>query len=284
MIPISVAHSPDADDHFLYWALRRGHVGAAGFSFTFEELDTADLNAAASAELFDIVALSAGAYPDVHERYWILSSGASIGRGFGPALVSRQYMRIPELQGKRIGIPGRTTTAAAVLRRLVPSAVTVDIPLSPYQAVFDALATGAVDAAVVIHEGQLDFTRHGCALLVDLGEWWMDRYALPLPLGINVAHMRLGWERACELDAVCSRSIAYGIAHRERAIAELFASTQTERGKLRTAGELSTYLARYANDDSVALAEDCRAALGVLYGDALPFTVASGHRAALSQT
>lgn len=275
MNTVRIAHSPDADDYFLFWALRTGRIPAEGFEFSYVEMDTAELNAAAAREEFDVVAVSAGAYPHIADRYWILSSGASVGRGFGPVVIARQPLCLAELAGKRIGIPGSTTTAARVFRALVPTATAIEIPISPYQLVFDRIADATVDAAVVIHEGQLDYARHGCVLVADLGQWWTDRYALPLPLGINVIHSRVGAEAALKIDAIFSRAISFGIEHQSTAVEELFDGTQRARGKLRTTGELDHYLARYANQDSVRLAPDCRKALEILLGPEVTIKIVS---------
>ena len=262
---ISVAHSPDADDYFLFWGIRKG-VLESPFTFSFLELDTQDLNSAARGGEFDVCAISVAAYPEIARDYLILSSGASVGRGFGPALVARSEIEIEDLSGKRIGIPGRTTTAAAVLRRLVPGAETIEIPLTPYSAVFDALSTGRVDAAVLIHEGQIAYQEHGLKLLSDLGRWWQSATGLPLPLGINVIKKSLGAEAIDKLARLFRQSIEYSLQHQDQILGELFEISQTKKQKLSSEAQLKRYLAMYANSDSVELRADCKDAIRLLCG------------------
>jgi 1,4-dihydroxy-6-naphthoate synthase len=264
---ISIAHSPDADDYFLFWALQKKMLAHEPFEFSFAELDTEDLNRSARAGKYDVCAVSVAAYPDIADQYMILSSGASVGRGYGPTLVSGAAVQVEDLQRAVIGIPGFKTTAAAVLRRLVPDASFVEIPLSPYRAVFDALETGRVEAAVLIHEGQIAYAEENLHLVTDLGKWWLQRTGLPLPLGINVIRKALGKETVDTLARLFSESVRYAREHVETILPELFDYSQAQRGKLREPQRLKHYLDLYANADSIELAPDCQTAIALLCGE-----------------
>ncbi|MFN8389491.1 MAG: MqnA/MqnD/SBP family protein [Bdellovibrionota bacterium] len=267
---ISIAHSPDADDYFLFWALRKNLLDPDGFAFDLVELDTEDLNSASRSGKYDVCAVSTAAYSDLADRYHVLSSGASVGRNFGPTLVSASELAVSELAHARIGIPGRTTTAAAVLRQLVPSATTVEIPLTPYEAVFDAIKERRVDAAVLIHEGQIAFRERQLFLVTDLGRWWHDRTGLPLPLGINVIRKALGDSVVSRLARLFRRSVEFALAHQSELLPELFEMTQRSRKKLATPELLDRYLGMYANRDSIALDSDCKRAIELLCPAAKP--------------
>ncbi len=267
---VSIAHSPDADDYFLFWALRHELLPCPEFEFSFREMDTEDLNCAAREEIFDVCAVSVAAYSEIADKYLILSSGASVGRNYGPALVSKQSSGIAALRTARIGIPGKRTTAAKVLQRLAPQAQTVEIPLTPYRAAFDALDSGEIDAAVLIHEGQIAFAQHQLHLVTDLGKWWTQETSLPLPLGINVIRKSLGAASISGLARLFRQAVKYSLNHQAEILPELFRCSQLEQGKLRSERELQQYLNMYANEDSVSLRDDCKRAIALLSGSGTP--------------
>ncbi len=173
--PISLAYSADADDAFMFHAIRAGLIDTRGFSFTHWRGDTAALNRLALGEkpggadgaggdaevVADVVAISAGVYPRVAARYQLLPHGASVGRGFGPVVVARRPVDAAGLAGLRVGIPGLTTTAWLVLRLIQPAALPVEIPIVPFARIFEALEAGEVDAALLIHEGRLLYRDRG---------------------------------------------------------------------------------------------------------------------------
>ena len=189
---IALAYSVDADDAFMFHALRTGQVAEPGFVFTHRRADTAALNQMAVAGAADVIAISAGAYPGVADQYQLLPHGASVGRGFGPVVVARHPLDPAGLAGRRVGIPGLTTTAWMVLRMIAPRAEPVVIPIVPFGRVFEALDEGTIDAALLIHEGRLIYPERGLHLVVDLGVWWQAEVGLPLPLGVNVIRRALG--------------------------------------------------------------------------------------------
>ncbi len=270
--PIALAYSADADDAFMFHAIRAGLIDTGGFSFTHWRGDTAALNRLALGEPVergpesgaDVIAISAGVYPRVAARYQLLPHGASVGRGFGPVVVARQPLAPAALAGARVGIPGLTTTAWLVLRLIQPAAIPVEIPIVPFARIFDALEAGEVDAALLIHEGRLLYGDRGLHKVVDLGEWWLAATGLPLPLGVNVIRRGLGSERIRALSAVLRESIRFALDHRSELIAALAAEDRGEK-KLSDPGLLDHYLNLYANADTLSFAPDARHATGVLF-------------------
>ncbi len=264
---ISVAHSPDADDFFLFWPLRTGLIDGGIYSFSFTELDTEELNAAAAAERFDICAISIAAYPKLAGKYAILTSGASVGRNYGPALVSRKIAKLEDLRGAKVGIPGKNTTAALLFSRLSPESETVEVPLTPFEEVFRRLDENELDAAVLIHEGQIAFAERGLARLADLGRWWFEKTDLPVPLGVNAVRLGVGEDAVRALAHLTEESARYAAKHRSRILPDLFELTQRRTNKLKTFEELERYLDMYANEDSLELRGDVREAIGRLLGE-----------------
>jgi 1,4-dihydroxy-6-naphthoate synthase len=182
-------------------------------------------------------------------------------------VVARRPLVPGDLAGLRVGIPGATTTAWLVLRLIAPGAVGVEIPISPFAAIFDALASGEVDAALLIHEGRLLYRERGLHLVVDIGEWWAAAETLPLPLGVNVIRRGLGASRVAQVSAILRASIAWGLAHRGPIIAEIAGQDRGDKA-LSDQSLIDHYLNLYANDDTAAMADDARHAIDVLFARA----------------
>jgi len=265
--PISLAYSVDADDAFMFHALRTGAIDTGPFRFVHRRGHTAALNQLAIDAGADVVAVSVGVYPAIASRYQMLPHGASVGRGFGPVVVARRPLALADLAGLRVGIPGATTTAWLVLRLIAPGAVGVEIPISPFGAIFDALASGAVDAALLIHEGRMLYRERGLHLVVDLGEWWQAAEQLPLPLGVNVIRRELGTARVAEVSALLRASIAWGLANRGPIIDVITAEDRGDKA-LSNQALIDDYLNLYANADTAAMAEDAKRAIDVLFARA----------------
>ncbi|HVU53251.1 MAG TPA: MqnA/MqnD/SBP family protein [Polyangia bacterium] len=264
---ISLAYSVDADDAFMFHALRHGRIDTEGLAFTHRRDHTAALNALAAEGGADVVAVSLGAYPSLARAYQLLPHGASVGRGFGPVVVARRPLAPAALAGARVGIPGRSTTAWLVLRLIQPAAVGVEIPIFPFARIFEALETGEVDAALLIHEGRLIYPERGLHKVVDLGEWWQAEAGLPLPLGVNVVRRALGPATVTRVSRVLSASIAWALAHRPEMIAALSAEDRGEKA-LSNPALIDHYLNLYANQDTAAIADDARRAVDVLFARA----------------
>jgi 1,4-dihydroxy-6-naphthoate synthase len=245
------AISPDADDLFMFWAITEGRIDTRGLAFDVSSMDTDALNRMASGDGPDVCAISIAHYPAVATRYRLLGHGGSVGRGYGPVLVSPGHGEM-----RRIGVPGLSTTACLVLRLVMPFEPVV-LPIVPPQRAFQALRAGEVDAALLIHEGRLTYQREGFVERLDIGVWWQRETGLPLPLGGNVVRRDLPADVLATADAVLRESIAHALAHRDEAIAWLLA----RGGVLQTAAEVDHYLSLYANADTLDYGEDGRAGI-----------------------
>ena len=263
-MPISLAYSVDADDAFMFHALHTAGVATRGLEFTHRRGDTSELNALALSGEVDVVAISAGAYPAVAGKYLLLPHGASVGRGFGPVLVARKPMALSDLVGRRIGIPGLSTTAWLVLRQMQEGLLPVVVPIAPFGRVFDCLDAGSIDAALLIHEGRLLYESRGYVRVAEIGQWWQAETGLPLPLGVNVIRRGLGPERIALVSAILRDAIAYALDHRDE-VMRVLAAEQRGEAALAEIALLDRYLAMYANEDTRAMAPDVRRAIEVLF-------------------
>jgi 1,4-dihydroxy-6-naphthoate synthase len=261
MNPIRLAFSPDSDDIFMFWPLLRGKIDTEGLTFTAERADTETLNRRAEKGDVDVIAVSMGALPHVSANYMLLPHGASVGRGYGPVVVTKDPATLASLEGKRIGIPGERTTAYLVLRLVAPAFVPVVVPIDPYTRAFEALRSGHVDAALLIHEGRLTYEREGFHMVVDIGRAWADATnGLPLPLGGNAIRRGLGDALIAKVSDLCRKSIAWSLAHREEVMRELLAE-ESRPGVAIDRALLDRYLDMYANEDTRELKDDARAAI-----------------------
>lgn len=254
----------------MLWPIRSGWLDFAPYRFELTALDTEDLNHAACEERFDVVAISAATLPSLASTHVLLSAGASVGRHYGPKLVALRggggKDRLRALQTSVIAVPGETTTAALLVKKLLPAAIRKTIPLTPYRGVFDALHDGSVAAAAIIHEGQLMYEKHGCELVCDLGVWWGEETGLPIPVGLNVAHRRLG-SHLGPIAAILKRSIRLALDRREDILPSLLTIDFEQGGKLQSIDGIRTYLSLYANEDSYELPVDAQRALALLLGE-----------------
>lgn len=261
---VSLAYSVDADDAFMFHALHENRMDTRGVVFSHVRGDTAELNALAAVGGADVVAISAGAYPQVADRYLLLPHGASVGRGFGPVVVARRPLALGDLAGLRVGVPGLSTTAWLVLQLMQPEITPVVVPIVPFGRIFDALDIGEVDAALLIHEGRLLYEARGYHKVVDLGEWWHEEVGLPLPLGVNVIRKALGPELVAKVSDILRESIAYALAHRDEVIGRLVTEKRGDKA-LAQVTLLDQYLGMYANEDTRSMAPDVKHAIDELF-------------------
>jgi len=266
-VQISLAYSVDADDAFMFHALSTGELEERDMTFTHQRGDTAWLNRLAEEGGADVVAISAGAYPAVAHQYLLLPHGASVGRGFGPAVVSQRPMTLAELAGRRVAVPGLSTTAFLVLRLMQPEIVPVVVPIAPFSAVFQALERGEVEAALLIHEGRLLYEQRGYQTVAEQGQWWLAETGLPLPLGVNVIRRSLGPETIARVSEILREAIGFALAHRGALIGAIAGERRGDPA-LQDAEVLDRYLAMYANDDTRAMAPDVRLAIDELFARA----------------
>ena len=215
---IRVAHSPDADDAFMFWAMASGKIDTGGRRYVHELADIESLNRRALAGELEVTAVSLHAFAYLADRYALLAHGASIGDRYGPRIVAREPApRDPRqmLAGRLVAVPGELTTAFLTLRLYQPAARHVVVPFDQIE---DWVAAGKADAGLLIHEGQLTFADRGLHLWTDMGEWWHDETRLPLPLGGNVVRRDLGDELMHAIARDLKASIEYGLAHRAEAL------------------------------------------------------------------
>ena len=212
---IKLAHSPDSDDAFMFYALATHKLATPGYKYTHTLSDIQSLNEAALTETYDVTALSFAAYPTVRDKYVLLDCGASFGEGYGPIVVATDPMKPADLKGKRIGVPGLKTSAYLALKLYEPNFEPVVIP---FDKIIEAVRNGVVEAGLLIHEGQLFFPQLGLHRVVDLGIWWQESTSLPLPLGGNGVRRALGPEMGRLIARTIRDSVAYGLEHREEAL------------------------------------------------------------------
>ncbi|MEM7479860.1 MAG: MqnA/MqnD/SBP family protein [Acidobacteriota bacterium] len=213
---IRIAHSPDSDDAFMFYALTQGLLDVEGLDIQHVLRDIETLNQAAKESKYDITAISFHGYAYLHDRYRLMPSGASFGDNYGPIVVSKEPLSRDDLDGVTVAIPGELTTAHLALKLWNPK---VETTLVSFDKILDVVAAGEVAAGVVIHEGQLTYGDDGLHSVVDLGVWWHGETGGPLPLGANALRKDIGPALAQRLCNLLTESIAYGLDHREEALA-----------------------------------------------------------------
>ena len=237
---IHVAHSPDSDDAFMFYALAEGKIDTEGLSYVHELQDIESLNQRALRGELEVTAVSIHAYAYLSDRYALLPHGASMGDRYGPRLVGRRPHTRAEVRGKRIAIPGPLTSAYLALRLYEPDFEAVFTPFDEIEA---AVLAGSVDLGLLIHEGQLTYAESGLGLVVDMGEWWFEETGLPLPLGGNVVRKDLGPELVGRVSKHLRASIAYALDHRAPALAH---AMQYARGL--DPAKADTFVGMYVNE------------------------------------
>ena len=249
---IRIAHSPDADDAFMFWGLASGRVGAPGFVFEHVLKDIETLNQAALRGEYEVTAVSIHAWPRISDRYLLMPCGASMGEGYGPVVVAKR--KLANLRGKRVAIPGPLTSAALALQLWEPEAIPVALP---FDRIGEAVLAGEVDAGVIIHEGQLTWQEEGLVKVVDLGEWWAESQdGLPLPLGGNAIRRDLGPETIQTVTRVVHESIALGLKERRPALDHALSYA---RGLPRERAD--RFVGMYVNDRTLDYGADGREAI-----------------------
>ncbi len=215
VVEIKLAHSPDSDDAFMFYALATRKVRTPGLKFTHVLADIETLNQAASEELYDVTTLSFSAYAYLRDKYVLIDCGASFGEGYGPIVVASHPLKREELAGRRVAVPGLRTTAYLVLKLFEPRFEAV--PMA-FDKILDAVRNETVAAGLLIHEGQLLFPQVGLHRVVDLGQWWLEQTGLPLPLGGNAVRRALGPEVGRQIARAIRQSVSYALDHREAAL------------------------------------------------------------------
>ena len=257
---ISIAHSPDSDDAFMFYGLASGGVPTGGFEVEHVLSDIESLNRAAFEGRYEVTAVSFHAYAHLTNRYVLLPHGASMGDRYGPVVVARKDGP-SSVAGTKIAVPGTLTTAFLALRLYEP---TVEYEVMPFDRIQEAVQAGEAQAGLLIHEGQLTYADDGLKKLVDLGEWWAERTGgLPLPLGGNVIRRDLGPDNIGRISKLLHDSIAYGLGHRAEALEY---AMRFGRGLDRAKAD--RFVGMYVNQLTLEYGERGRSAVKLLLGEA----------------
>ena len=215
---ISIAHSPDSDDAFMFYGLATSKVQVPGLRFSHTLCDIQSLNQKAmqGEGEYDVSAISFHAYPYIQSNYALMTCGGSVGEAYGPMIVSLRAYSLEEIANKKIAVPGKLTTAYLALKLFTPE---IETEVVPFDEIIPAVLRGDYEAGVIIHEGQLTYDRSGLHRVLDLGKWWHQTTGLPLPLGGNAIRRSLGRELIASVSAALRDSIQYALSHREEALA-----------------------------------------------------------------
>jgi 1,4-dihydroxy-6-naphthoate synthase len=250
---ITLGHSPDPDDAFMFYALAAGKIDTGELSFRHVIEDIETLNRRAMNAELDVTAISIHAYSYVLDQYALLTSGASMGDSYGPLVISREPMGMNQLRNATIAVPGKMTTAYLALRLCLGDPRSLVIP---FDKIMDAVEEGKADAGLLIHEGQLTYASRGFEKVIDLGEWWKLETGLPLPLGGNAIKKSLGPEMIGEVSRLLRESIEYGLAHREEAVRHSMAYARGMATDL-----TDKFVGMYVNDYTLDYGDEGRAAV-----------------------
>jgi 1,4-dihydroxy-6-naphthoate synthase len=282
VISLSLGYSPCPNDTFIFYALVKGKVDAGELRFKEVLLDVETLNEMALHSELDMTKVSYHAFGYLREHYCLLRSGSAIGRGCGPLIVSKEEYTTKDLQGKRIAIPGRLTTASLLLYLFTQDS---GIQLSsvvemPFHKIMDAVGRGDVDAGVIIHEGRFTYPSYGLKNVLDLGEWWEKDTGLPLPLGCILVKRSLGESLIKKIDAALRKSIEYAFNHRDEPKSYIKQHSQELEDDV-----IEQHITLYVNDYSLDIGEDGLSAVrelmrraeerGIIKGSSCDFMVLS---------
>jgi len=250
---ISVAHSPDSDDAFMFYALATEKVRLPGLRFEHTLCDIETLNRKALEAFYDVTAISFHAYPYLQDRYALLPSGGSVGEGYGPMVVASRQISLDTMRQKVVAVPGTMTTAYLALKLFAPQ---IRTEVVPFDQIIPRVVAGKYEVGLIIHEGQLTYAKSGLHKLLDLGHWWRESTGLPLPLGGNAIRLDLGPELMQSVSKALKDSIRYALDHRPEALAYA----------MQFARDLDTELANrfvgmYVNERTLDYGEDGRRAI-----------------------
>lgn len=251
---ISIAHSPDSDDAFMFYGLATNKVRVPGFRFSHTLTDIETLNRKAREEqTYDVTAVSFHAYPYLQEHYTLMACGGSVGENYGPMIIAQQPFTIDEIKRVRIAIPGTLTTAYLTLKLFAPEIETATLP---FDQIIPAVLAGEFDAGLIIHEGQLTYGREGLKKILDLGVWWQEQTGLPLPLGGNAIRRSLGTEVQRTVTEALRDSIRHALSHREEALAYAMQFARDLDVSL-----ANQFVGMYVNERTLEYGEDGRQAI-----------------------
>jgi 1,4-dihydroxy-6-naphthoate synthase len=251
---ISIAHSPDSDDAFMFYGLATNKVRVSGHKFTHVLSDIETLNQRAMRDAFyDVTAISFHVYPYIQEQYALMACGGSVGEGYGPMIVAARPYNLDEIRSVRIAVPGTMTTAYLALKLFAPE---IETAVVPFDQIIPEVMAGNYSAGLIIHEGQLTYSRSGLCRILDLGVWWREETGLPLPLGGNAIRRSLGEATMQTVTQALKDSIQYGLDHREEAL-----QYAMQFGRDLDTNLADKFVGMYVNERTLDYGDDGRAAI-----------------------
>lgn len=251
---ITIAHSPDSDDAFMFYGLATNKVRVHGYKFTHQLCDIETLNHRAINEAFyDVTAVSFHAYPYMQDKYALMACGGSVGEGYGPMIVSSQRFSTTEIKKVKIAVPGELTTAYLTLKLFAPE---IQTEVVPFDRIIPEVLAGNYQAGLIIHEGQLTYGQNGLHKILDLGHWWREQTRLPLPLGGNAIKRSLGHDVMLKTTQALRDSIQHGLDHREEALAYAMQFARDLDPDL-----ANKFVGMYVNERTLNYGEDGREAI-----------------------
>ena len=254
IIDISIAHSPDSDDAFMFYGLATGKIRVPGYRFSHTLCDIETLNRRALDEaFFDVTAISFHAYPSLQDNYTLMGCGGSVGEGYGPMIVASKQLAIEDLSRIRIAIPGTLTTAYLALKIFNPELRTEVVP---FDKIIPAIQAGEFEAGLIIHEGQLTYSLSGLSKVIDLGVWWRETTGMMLPLGGNAIRRSLGAASHKIISKALRDSIQHALDNREEALEYAMQFARDLDTRL-----ASRFVSMYVNERTLDYGEDGRAAI-----------------------
>jgi len=250
MKELTLGYSPCPNDTFIFYALAHGKIDTGDLSFREILEDVETLNQMARRAELDITKISFHAYGHLRETYCLLRSGAALGKGCGPLVVSKKYQHMKDLQGKKIAVPGRLTTAFLLLQLLDPS-LKERVMVMPFHRIIDAVRNDEADAGLIIHESRFTYQTAGLRQVVDLGEWWEKETGLPIPLGGIIAKRELGEGLVNEIEADIRKSLKYAFAHNAEPKSYIKKHSQEVQDSV-----IEQHIDLYVNDYSLDIGDD----------------------------
>lgn len=251
---ISIAHSPDSDDAFMFYGLATNKVRVPGYKFTHTLTDIETLNRKALDEqTYDVTAVSFHAYPYIQDNYALMPCGGSVGENYGPMIVAPRAFTLDEIKRVRVAVPGTMTTAYLTLKLFAPEIETVTVP---FDQIIPAVLAGDFEAGLIIHEGQLTYGRDGLKKILDLGIWWTEQTGLPLPLGGNAIRRSLGSDVHRVVSGALRESIQHALDHRAEALEYAMQFARDLDTSL-----ASRFVGMYVNERTLNYGEDGRVAI-----------------------
>ncbi|MGB7546342.1 MAG: MqnA/MqnD/SBP family protein [Terracidiphilus sp.] len=254
MIDISIAHSPDSDDAFMFYGLATNKIRVPGYRFSHTLCDIETLNRRAQDEtFFDVTAISFHAYPYVQNNYTLMGCGGSVGEGYGPMVVSSRPLTPGDLGRIKVAVPGTLTTAYLALKIFNPE---IETEIVPFDKIIPEILAGRFDAGLIIHEGQLTYSSSGLYKVLDLGVWWRETTGLVLPLGGNAIRRSLGHKAQKIITKAVRDSIQHALDHREQALEYAMQFARDLDARL-----ANRFVSMYVNDRTLDYGADGRAAI-----------------------